>query len=148
MPSTVKVWNGSSWVSPGYFGKLRMWDGSQWRTVDLTVATGAGQFLTFNPVGGTAASPTYLQSATYDGTSAVVTISASSSVTWNWTQDTAFGTASVSSGSSAAAITFTVNSGPLNDKEATFNVNVGGQFYWTVYLFAATTGDGGGGGFK
>lgn len=42
MPNAVKYWNGSSWQSPGYFGQTRMWDGTQWRMVEVKYAGGAG----------------------------------------------------------------------------------------------------------
>lgn len=40
--NVVKYWDGSSWKSPGYFGKTRMWDGTQWRTVEVKYAGAAG----------------------------------------------------------------------------------------------------------
>lgn len=135
MPS-VKYWSGSSWLSPGYFGKLRMWDGSQWRVVEPIVAEASG-FASFSPPSG------YLQDLTYDGsTSASVTITATTSVVWTWTRDAAIGTASIASGGSGTSITFSL-SNALNARSVTFTVSAGGS-NWTVYLYTDGTGGGGG----
>jgi hypothetical protein len=143
MPSAVKYWNGSSWESPAYFGKLRMWDGSEWRVVEATVATAAGAFtvpVTFSPAGGSSGAPTPLFAFGDEFSDAQVTIYASASVTWNWTE-VGQGTASIANGGSGSNITFNLTAG-LNDRTSIFDVSVGGTDYWTVELYTDGTGGG------
>lgn len=133
----VKYWNGSSWVGSGDFGAVKMWNGSTWQYVGIRPYADV-TLTTFSPDGGTVSSPTY-DTATNYGFQASYTITASSSVVWTYTGGDGFnGYASVSSGGSAASITFTAGyTGGYN--EQTFNVSASNGAetkYWVITVIS------------
>jgi hypothetical protein len=128
----VKYWNGSSWVGSGDFGAVKMWNGSTWQYVGIRPAADVA-LVTFSPAGGTISSPTFDTAEAY-GSQAGYTITASSSVVWNWTSNDFNGYASVGSGGSASSIELiAAYTGGFN--EQTFNVSAsdGAETkYWVI----------------
>jgi hypothetical protein len=128
----VKYWNGSSWVGSGDFGAVKMWNGSTWQYVGIRPAADVA-LVTFSPAGGTISSPTFDTAEAY-GSQAGYTITASSSVVWNWTSNDFNGYASVGSGGSASSIELiAAYTGGFN--EQTFNVSASNGAetkYWVI----------------
>ena len=93
--------------------------------------------ITFNPPGSlNSGDPDYIY--IYRSTSAATTITASQAVTWNWTKNGFYGSASVASGGSGSQITFSLSTPSVSQWRLTYwyvNVTVGGVTrYWTVEL--------------
>lgn len=132
----VKYWNGSSWVSSRDFGAVKMWNGSSWQYVRVRPYADVA-LVTFTPAGGTVSSPTFDTAINY-GAAASYTITASSSVVWNWTTTDFNGYASVASGGSASSIELVAGyTGGYN--EQTFNVSAsdGAETkYWTISVIS------------
>ena len=130
----VKYWNGSSWVGSGDFGGVKMWNGSTWQYVGIRPYADVA-LVTFSPAGGTISSPTFDTAEAY-GSQAGYTITASSSVVWNWTSNDFNGYASVGSGGSASSIELiAAYTGGFN--EQTFNVSASNGAetkYWTIVV--------------
>lgn len=101
--------------------------------VAITVSRDAAT--TYTPAGGTSASPVALSDYQLDGP-ASVTITASASAVWNWTETVGtLGTCNVANGGSATSITFTLNNGATAGQilDSGFSCNSGGK-YWTITL--------------
>lgn len=133
----VKYWNGSSWVGSQDFGNVKMWNGSTWQTVGIRPYADVA-LTTFSPDGGTVSSPTYDTAINY-GFQADYTITASSSVIWNWSGGDGFnGYASVGSGGSAASITFTASyTGGYNEQTFYVSASNGAETkYWTLSVIS------------
>lgn len=132
----VKYWNGSSWVGSQDFGAVKMWNGSTWQYVGVRPAADVA-LVTFSPDGGTVSSPTFDTGIAY-GSQAGYTITASSSVVWNWTTTDFNGYASVSSGGSASSIELVAAyTGGYN--EQTFNVSASNGAetkYWVITVIS------------
>lgn len=141
----VKYWDGSSWVGSQDFGKIKMWNGSDWQYIGIRPYADI-PLVTFDPDGGTVGSPTILTDYQF-GFSASVTITASSSVVWDWAGGDGFnGSASISSGASASSITFYADliTG-YNRQEFNVSASTGAETkYWYVDLVAEDSGGGGG----
>ncbi len=135
----VKYWNGSSWVGSQDFGDIKMWNGSAWQAVGIRPYADV-PLVTFSPDGGTSGSPTYLSDSQYS-TQATVTISASSSVVWNYTGGDGFnGYASIGSGGSGSSITFfAAYTGGYNNQQFNVSASTGAE---TKYWFIDLTSDG------
>ena len=145
----VKYWDGSAWQSSQDFGYTKMWNGSEWRIVGIRPYADI-PLVTFDPDGGTSGSPTFLSDYQF-GFSASVTITASSSVVWDYAGgDGINGYASISSGASASSITFYAElTGGYNRQEFNVSASTGAETkYWYVDLVAEDSGGGGGGGFE
>lgn len=134
----VKYWNGSSWVGSQDFGAVKMWNGSTWQYVGIRPYADV-VLTTFSPDGGTVSSPTYDTAINY-GMQAYYTITASSSVVWNWSGGDGFnGYASISSGSSATSITFTAVYITDGYNEQVFNVSASNGAetkYWNITVIS------------
>jgi hypothetical protein len=138
----VKYWNGSSWVGSQDFGNVKLWNGSTWQTVGIRPYADI-PLVTFSPDGGTSGSPTYLADYQNDA-AAAVTISASSSVVWNYSGGDGFnGYATVASGSSASSITFyALDTGGFNEQIFNVSASTGAETkYWYVTVTSEAFGD-------
>jgi hypothetical protein len=133
----VKYWNGSSWVGSGDFGAVKMWNGSTWQYVGIRPYADVA-LVTFNPAGGTASSPTY-DTATNYAFQASYTITASSSVVWNWSGGDGFnGYASISSGASASSIDLiAAYTGGYNEQVFNVSASNGAETkYWVITVIS------------
>ena len=147
----VKYWNGSSWVSSQDFGAVKIYNGSAWQYVGIRPYADV-PLVTFSPDGGTIGSPTTLEDYQNDA-AASVTITASSSVVWTWTQTagspfTSY--ASVASGGSASSIAFVAeDTDGYNQAEFSVSAETGAETkYWYVTVISESLGGGGGGIFE
>ena len=138
----VKYWNGSSWVGSQDFAAVKMWNGSTWQYVGIRPAADVA-LVTFSPDGGTSGSPIGLEDSQNDATAAV-TITASSSVVWTWTQVSGDlnSFASIASGSSASSITFYAqDTGGFNQAEFSVSASTGAETkYWYVTVISESLG--------
>lgn len=131
----VKYWNGSSWVGSQDFGAVKMWNGTAWQYVGVRPYMDV-LLVTFSPAGGTVGAPTGLSDYQV-GMAAAVTISASSSVVWNYTGGDGFnGYASIASGTSATSITFYADyTGSINYQTFSASASNGAETkYWAIDL--------------
>lgn len=128
----VKYWNGSSWVGSQDFGAIKIWNGSSWQYVGVRPYADVA-LVTFSPAGGTQASPT-LDYAAAAGAEASYTITASSSVVWNYTNTDGNGYASVASGGSSASIELVAGyTGGYNQQIFEVSASNGAETkYWTI----------------
>jgi hypothetical protein len=128
----VKYWNGSSWVGSQDFGAVKMWNGSTWQVVGIRPYADVA-LVTFSPDGGTSGSPTFDTAVNY-GFQASYTITASSSVVWNWTSSDFNGYASVSSGGSASSIELIAGyTGGYNEQQFNVSASNGAETkYWSI----------------
>jgi len=135
----MKVWNGSSWINPT---ALKVWNGSSWVSATGKIWNGSSWVtffspVTFSPVGSLIFNerPTLEDVATE--TTAQITITASSSVTWNWTGSGGSvgfpATVSVVNGGSASSIQFSLPWNGNFTTSAAFEVEAANR-YWRVEL--------------
>jgi hypothetical protein len=97
---------------------------------------GKSNAATYNPPGGTSGAPWGIED--YGGPSVSTTITASRSVTWTWTRTSGTGNVSITSGSSASSITFSITgNNSFNILTGNWNVSATDGVttkYWTVYI--------------
>lgn len=109
-----------------------MWNGSTWQYVGIRPAADVA-LVTFNPAGGTISDPTFDTAEAY-GSQAGYTITASSSVVWNWTSNDFNGYASVGSGGSASSIQLiAAYTGGFNEQTFDVSASDGAETkYWVI----------------
>jgi len=143
-PKVVKYSTGAgtTWAESQDFGYVKVWNGSSWQYIGVRPYMDV-PLVTFSPAGGTSGSPTYLEDYQNDATAAV-TITASSSVVWTWTQVSGDlnSFASIASGGSASSITFYAqDTGGYNQGEFNVSASNGAETkYWYVTVISESLG--------